>query len=175
MQPPPGFPGGARGKESACQCRKRKRWGFDSWVWKIPWRRKWQPVPLFLPGKFHRQRSLAGYSPRVTESDTTERAHTHTQPPYVPAMRYSHLSPRNEHSCSYKNLYMFVAASFTIGQTGNDTDVLQQVNLVHSDKEILSALNRNELVRHEKTWRKRECILLRERSQPGKATVRFQL
>ena len=82
MQPPPGFPGGARGKESACQCRKRKRWGFDSWVWKIPWRRKWQPVALILPGKFHRQRSLAGYSPWVTESDTTERAcvhaHTHT-------------------------------------------------------------------------------------------------
>ena len=54
-------------------------------------------------------------------------------------------------------------------------DVLQHVNLVHSDKEILPALNRNELVSHEKTWRKLECILLRERSQSGKATVRFQL
>ena len=38
-------------KESACQCRWCKRWGFHPWVWKIPWRRKWQPIALFLPGK----------------------------------------------------------------------------------------------------------------------------
>ena len=48
------------GKESACQCRKR---GFSPWVGKISWRRKWQPTPVFLPGKFHGHRSLAGYSP----------------------------------------------------------------------------------------------------------------
>ena len=36
---------------------------MDSWVRKIPWRRKWQPTPVFLPGKSHDQRSLAGYSP----------------------------------------------------------------------------------------------------------------
>ena len=36
--------------------------GFDSWVGKIPWRRKWQPTPVFLPGKYHGQRSLAGCS-----------------------------------------------------------------------------------------------------------------
>ena len=47
------------GKESAC-----KRPGFNPWVRKIPWRRNWQPTPVFLPGKFHGQRSLAGYSPR---------------------------------------------------------------------------------------------------------------
>ena len=39
-----GFPG-RNGKESACQCRRLKRHGFDSWVRKIPWRRKWQPIP----------------------------------------------------------------------------------------------------------------------------------
>ena len=48
-------------KESACQCR---RFGFDPWVGKISWRRKWQPTWVFLPGKFHGQRSLAGYSPQ---------------------------------------------------------------------------------------------------------------
>ena len=48
------------GKESICQCRRPK---FDPWAGKIPWRRKWQPTPVFLPGKFHGQRSLAGYSP----------------------------------------------------------------------------------------------------------------
>ena len=42
------------------------------WVRKIPWRRKWQPTPVFFPGKFHRQRSLVGYRPRVTELDMTE-------------------------------------------------------------------------------------------------------
>ena len=41
----------------------RKRNGFYSWVDKIPWKRAWQPTPVFLPGKFHGQRSLAGYSP----------------------------------------------------------------------------------------------------------------
>ena len=34
-----------------------------SWVWKIPWRRKWQPTPVFLPGGYHEQRSLVDYSP----------------------------------------------------------------------------------------------------------------
>ena len=39
------------------------RHGFNLWVRKIPWRRKWQPTPVFLPGKSNGQRSLAGYSP----------------------------------------------------------------------------------------------------------------
>ena len=57
-----GFTGGFRCKESTCQCRRRKRRGFDPWVVKIPWRRKWQPTPVFLPGESYGQRSLAGYS-----------------------------------------------------------------------------------------------------------------
>ena len=48
-------------KESACQCRRCR---FDPRCGKIPQRRKWQPTPIFLPEKSHRQRSLAGYSPR---------------------------------------------------------------------------------------------------------------
>ena len=47
-------------KESPCQCRRR---GFNPWVRKIPWRRKWQPTLVFLPGNFLGQRSSAGYSP----------------------------------------------------------------------------------------------------------------
>ena len=58
-----GLPRWHSGKESACQCRRHKRWGFDPWGRKIPWRRKWQPTPIFLPGKFHGQRSMASYSP----------------------------------------------------------------------------------------------------------------
>ena len=36
---------------ATCQCRRCKRWGFDPWVGKIPWRRRWQPTTVFLPGK----------------------------------------------------------------------------------------------------------------------------
>ena len=68
-----GFPGGARGKQSAYQCRRCKRHGLDPWVRKIPWRRKWQPTLVFLPGKSHGQRRLGGYSPwGHKESGTTE-------------------------------------------------------------------------------------------------------
>ena len=46
---------------------------FGPWVGKIPWSRKWQPTPVFLPGKFHGQRSLVGYSPwGPKELETTE-------------------------------------------------------------------------------------------------------
>ena len=48
------------GKEPAYQCRRR---GFEPWVGKIPWRRKWESTPIFLPGKSQGQRSLAGYGP----------------------------------------------------------------------------------------------------------------
>jgi len=50
---------------------------FDPWAEKIPWRRKWHPIPVFLPGKFHGQRSLAEYSQwGPKELDTTERLST---------------------------------------------------------------------------------------------------
>ena len=50
-----------------------KSHGFHLWVWKIPWRRAWQPTPVFLPGEYHGQRSLVGHGPRGHgESDTTE-------------------------------------------------------------------------------------------------------
>ena len=61
------------GQESACQCRRHKRHGFDLWIEEIYWRRKWRPTPVFLPGKFHRQKSLLDYSPGGhKESNTTE-------------------------------------------------------------------------------------------------------
>ena len=73
MQVSRGFPGGASGKEATCQCRRHKRRGFNPWVRKIPWRREWQPIPVFLPGESHVPRSLAGYSPWGNrELDMTE-------------------------------------------------------------------------------------------------------
>ena len=62
--------------------QEMKRHGFDPWVGKIPWRRKWQPAPVFLPGEFHGQRNLASYSPwDCEEAGTTERIHPHTAAP----------------------------------------------------------------------------------------------
>ena len=45
-----GLPSWLSGKEPACQCKRDRRWRFSPWVGKIPWRRKWQPIPVFLPG-----------------------------------------------------------------------------------------------------------------------------
>ena len=63
------------GKESACQCRRH---GFNPWVRKIPWRRKWQPTLVLLTGNSHGQRRLEGYSPwGGKELDMTEHACMH--------------------------------------------------------------------------------------------------
>ena len=65
---------------------------FHPRVGKIPWRRKWQPTPVFLPGEIHGQRSLAGYSPwDHKESDTTERL-THTHTPVVIRINFGIIS-----------------------------------------------------------------------------------
>ena len=58
---------------------QRGRPVFHPWVGKIPWRREWQPTPVFLPGEFNGLRSLVRYSPcSLKESDTTEQLHTYT-------------------------------------------------------------------------------------------------
>ena len=72
-----GFPSDASGKESSCQRTRCKGCRFNPWIGKIPWRRKWQPTPVFLPGEFHAQRSLVGYCPwGCKDSDTTEHMNT---------------------------------------------------------------------------------------------------
>ena len=59
--------------EKASQCRRCKGHGFNPWIGKIPWNKKWQPTPVFLLGKFHGQRNLEGYGLwGLKESDTTE-------------------------------------------------------------------------------------------------------
>ena len=65
-----GFPCVSDSRESACS---EGRTGFNPRVCKIPWKSEWLPMPVFLPGEFHGQRSLAGYSPwGCKELDTTE-------------------------------------------------------------------------------------------------------
>ena len=57
-----GLPWGPSGKESACQCRRHSRRWYNPWVRKILWRRKWQPIPVFLPGESQGKRSLVSCS-----------------------------------------------------------------------------------------------------------------
>ena len=61
------FPGGSDSKESACSVG---RWGFNPWVGKRPWRRKWPPTPVLLPGKSQGQRSLQATVHAVSKSQT---------------------------------------------------------------------------------------------------------
>ena len=64
------FPGDASGKEPACQCRICKRCQFNPWVRKIPWRRAWQPTPIFFPGESQGQSSPGALVRRVSWSWT---------------------------------------------------------------------------------------------------------
>ena len=68
------FLGGSDGKASACNARDL---GLIPGSGRFPWRRKWQPTPVLLAGKFYGWRSLVGYSPQDhKESHTTEQLHT---------------------------------------------------------------------------------------------------
>ena len=78
-----GFPCGAMVKNLPAMQKTQETW-VRSLVEKIPWSRKWQPTPVFLPGKSHGQRSLEGYSPRGhEESDMTDWVSTHAQCVYI--------------------------------------------------------------------------------------------
>ena len=67
----------AHGDSEGNFCPQCGRPGFDLWVWKIPWRRKWQPTLVLLPGKSYGRSSLVGHSPWAAELDTTEQIHFH--------------------------------------------------------------------------------------------------
>ena len=67
------------GKESTCQCRRQKRPGFNPWVGKIPWGRKWQSIPVFLPGKSLDRGAWRTTVHRFVESRTRLSTHRHTQ------------------------------------------------------------------------------------------------
>ena len=112
-----GLPRWCSGKEFTCQYRSHKGCGFSPSVRKIPWRREWLSAPVFLAGKFHGQRSLAGFSPRGRkELDTTEHSR-HTSCDYkqlcsfsivahFKIIKSSYGSIGCKYSCSYNNVYV---------------------------------------------------------------------
>ena len=83
----------------------RKIW-VQSLLWKIRWRRAWQPIPIFLPGEFHGQRSLASYNPQGhKESDRTEPlTHTHTHTHTRKEMGFPGSSDGKESACNAGDL-----------------------------------------------------------------------
>ena len=81
-----GFPGGKVVKESTCQCQRYKKMWVPSLGWEDPWRRKWQPTPVFLPGESHGQRRLAGYTPWGQKRPTWLNTHAQSVPQYYPTL-----------------------------------------------------------------------------------------
>ena len=65
-----GFPGSTSVKDLTCQCRRCKRLGFDPWIRKIPWSRKWHPTPIFLPEEFMGRRAWWPTVHEVAKSQT---------------------------------------------------------------------------------------------------------
>ena len=78
-----GFPDGS-GIKNLPAVQETQRHGFHAWVRKMPWRKQWQPTPVFLLGEFHGPRSLAGYSPYGSQkvrhdwARTCTHTHMHT-------------------------------------------------------------------------------------------------
>ena len=120
-----GLPGGTGGEEPACQCRRRKRHTFDPWVGKIPWRRKRQPTPVFLPGGSPGQRSLAGCRPRGhRESDATKRLSTQTR-----TQLFQHLLLKDSYFNSLNNRLLFAAPA------ANNTGKREHPHLIKTNPE----------------------------------------
>ena len=95
------------GKESACQCRRLKRLKrhrFDPWVRKIPWRRAWQPSPVFLPGESHGQtepsRLQSIRSQRVGHDEASWHAHMYHDKDWVGLGVWSPLVQRHPPECA---------------------------------------------------------------------------
>ena len=119
------------GKESTCQRRRWRRHGFYPWIGKIPWRRKWQPTPAFLPRKSHGRRSLAGYSPwSRKESDTWSNwAHTYTRmytlmdtPHFVRQPKLFKKTKATEEQPNIPNISEGVSGAFRHSQGNHDMD-----------------------------------------------------
>ena len=88
---PLGIPRWFSSTECACQYGRCKRYGFDPRVGRIPWRRKWQPPPVFVPGKPHGQTSLVGYGPWGHKGSDTTACSRASPPINGPALPPDHL------------------------------------------------------------------------------------
>ena len=119
-------------KESICQC---KRCRFDPWVWKIPCRRKWQPTPVLLPGKFHGQRSLTGYNPwGYEESDMTEHRQAWALKQILFSLKLKRRQPRHlwQRGCAWGHYSKWDQAQEGAALYGH---VCVELNQIHRSRE----------------------------------------
>ena len=111
---------GVSDKESTCQCRRCK---FGPWVRKIPWRRKWQPTPIFLTGKSHGQRSLVHYSPwshkrvghNLVTTTITTKVLTTASFLFIPLfISKDNLQPLEQHTHTHTHMYVCILYISTV-------------------------------------------------------------
>ena len=134
-----GFLGGSVSRKSACQCRRPE---FNLWAGKISWRRTWQPPPVFLPGEFHGQRSLVGYSSwGRRELDTIEQlTHTHS------ILRFNlatDLLPISCHVRSVRTITSSFVHCYTVACTENVLEEVSNKYLMDEFMILVSCGNRN--------------------------------
>ena len=158
------------------QCRRCLRLEFDPWVGKIPWRRKWQPTLVFLPGKSHGQRSLVGCSPwgrkESGTAEATEHAHTHMfsggKVRWCSHYRKSHRGFSEKlKKRELKRDFLFSAVIKTspsstwgmciiLGRGTKIPHVLQPKNQKLEQSIITNSINTLKIVRIKNIWKKRE-------------------
>ena len=119
------FPIGSDSEESACQAGGR----VSIWVEKIPWRKEWLPIIVFLPGEFHQQRSLVGYSPgRCEQLDTTEWLSVHALY-FGVSSEASSMPPRSSRLSSSISSFVKPFPSFP---RSSDTSLLWEITAFYS-------------------------------------------
>ena len=92
-------------KEYSRWCRRHRRHGFNPWVGKIPWRREWQPPPVFLPEKYHGQRRPGRLQSMGSDLDTNELAHTHVFDWLFPKCLFKDFTGGNSFTVSLRGRY----------------------------------------------------------------------
>ena len=144
------FPGGASGKEPACQCRRHKRHRFDPSVGKIPWRRAWRPTLVFLPGESHGRGTWKATAHHAAQSQTCLKrlrmhwpngAEVNGYPSMLPMFpSFINISTRK----ILNHFFLYCRSKMENGPNlENKTDLISQLVCQHRDKRNTKWFNQN--------------------------------
>ena len=129
------------GKEPTCQCGRHKRRGFDPCMGKIPWRRAWQPTPVFLPWKSNGHMSLVCYSLWGCKELNTTEVTKHTCLVCNPDMHNFQLLKKSYFTASLRFFTLHQGYYFASEKIGNKRDLLMHMSR-QNDVEIVVAVSR---------------------------------